>query len=298
MIRPPSPPRRPMPPADRFFCTLLCCLLAGLGSPSARAGEAPAEALQAADQALRNGDPTAAVRLATALLADHPKDSRLFFLRGQAREAAREFLPAVADYTAGLQISPKVAFGYQSRGGVYFRLGRFAESIADFDTFIALSPGQAPHHWQRGISLYYAGRFEDGRKQFELHQTVNSQDVENAVWHFLCVARASGLEKARASLIPIQRDTRVPMMQVHALFAGKALPADVLKAAEAGAAPPGDAGNRRLYAHLYLGLYHEAIGETKLAREHILKAAETTADHYMADVARVHAAVLQAKGKQ
>jgi lipoprotein NlpI len=53
--------------------------------------------------------------------------------------------------------------------------------------------------------------------------------------------------------------------------------------------------NQRLfYAHLYVGLYYEAIGDRKRAREHILKAADDDkADHYMGDVARVHAALLR-----
>src|SRR5207244_2311080 len=141
-------------------------------------------------------------------LRDNPKDFRVLFLRGQAYDGAKDYSRALADYTAGLQLKADVPFGYQNRGALYFRLGRFAESVADFDTYLELLPDQAPHHWQRGISLYYAGRYEDGRKQFELHQTVNAQDVENAVWHFLCVTRASGLPQARAALIPIHGDGR------------------------------------------------------------------------------------------
>ncbi len=118
---------------------------------------------------------------------------------------------------------------------------------------------------------------------------MNPNDVENAVWHFLCVARASGMEKARAALIPIQGDARVPMMEVHALFAGKLKPEDVLKAAGDGG-PVTPQGNRQLfYAHLYLGLYFEVLGDDKQAREHITKAAgEFQTGDYMGDVARVH----------
>jgi lipoprotein NlpI len=51
------------------------------------------------------------------------------------------------------------------------------------------------------------------------------------------------------------------------------------------------------YAHLYLGLYFEAIGENEQAREHILKAAERSKENgYMGDVARLHAGILR-KGK-
>ena len=170
---------------------------------------------------------------------------------------------------------------YNRRGEEHFRAGRIAESIADFDKAIELEPRIAPHHWQRGISLYYANRFADGRKQFELHQTVNPSDVENAVWHFLCVARMEGVEKARAVLIPIPEDTRVPMMQIHALFAGKGTADDVLK--------PARGKDAIFYAHLYLGLYYEVAGDAVSSKKHIqLAAHEYAVDHYMGDVARVH----------
>ena len=53
------------------------------------------------------------------------------------------------------------------------------------------------------ISDYYVGKFADGRRQFESHKTVNPNDVENAAWHFLCVARLDGIEKAQSACIKI-----------------------------------------------------------------------------------------------
>ena len=252
--------------------------------------------LRAADTALKGGQSAEAIKLADKILAADPKDFRALFIRGRAHEEATNSAKAIADYDASLKSNPKAAIVLQKRGELHFKLGNFAESIADFDKFIEAIPEQAPHHWQRGISLYYAGRFEDGRKQFESHQTVNPYDVENAVWHFLCVARASGAEKAKAALIPIERDSRIPMMQILALFGGKAKPEDVIAAAKTGNAAQQD--NQLFYAHLYLGLYFEAIGDAKLAREHILKAAtDFKAEHYMGDVARVHAQVLRKRSK-
>src|SRR6185503_7544 len=195
-----------------------------------------------------------------------------------------------------VKIDPKAPDVYQSRGWAWFKAADMGKAISDFDRYLQWIPERAAHHWQRGIAYYYAGLYEDGRKQFELHQTVNPHDVENAVWHFLCVARASGPAQARAALIPIQGDVRVPMMEVHALFAGKAKPAAVLAAARAGEPAPAQLNDRLFYAHLYLGLYYEAMGDGKLAQEHIFKAAtEFKAPHYMGDVARVHAQVLRRK---
>lgn len=252
--------------------------------------------LRAADTALKSGQPAEAIKLADKILTADPRDFRALFLRGRAHEESKNSAKAIADYDASLKVNPKATIVYQKRGELHFKLGNFAESIADFDKFIEAMPEQAPHHWQRGISLYYAGRFEDGRKQFESHQTVNPYDVENAVWHFLCVARASSPEKAKVALIPIERDARIPMMQILALFGGKVKAEDVLAAARTGSAAQQD--NQLFYAHLYLGLYFEAIGDAKLAREHILKAAtDFKAEHYMGDVARIHAQVLRKQSK-
>jgi len=167
-----------------------------------------------------------------------------------------------------------------------FSRGRFEESVAGFDELIKLAPTSKPQLWQRGIALYYAGRFDECRAQFELHRTVNPDDVENAAWHFLCVARAESPEKARAALLPVGPDARVPMRQVYAMFQGNVTPEQVLSAA--GANP-----SARFYAELYVGLYGEAIGRKDLAREHITAAAAdryASVGGYMYMVARVHLA--------
>src|SRR5438309_431292 len=188
------------------------------------------------------------------------------------------------------------SFGFHARRPNHLRrsAGRVKESAADFDKFLELSPDQAPKLWQRGISLYYAGRYEDGQRQFELHQTINRNDVENAVWHFLCVARRAGIDKARAALLKIENDPRVPMMQIYALYAGKGSAEDVMKAATTGKPSPNELNERLFYAHLYLGLYFDVAGNEKMAREHIVQAAELfKVDNYMGDVARIHAALMR-----
>jgi lipoprotein NlpI len=224
-----------------------------------------------------------------------PKDARAWFARARLHEANQQLTNAVADYDQVLRLDPRLASALQQRGEVHFKLGRIKESLADFDKYLESMPQQKPQHWQRGITLYYAEKFSEGRKQFELHQTVNPNDVENAVWHFLCVARESNLEKARAAIIPIKGDTRVPMKEIHSLFAGKLKPEDVLKAA--GNDQPTTARKEHLfYAHLYLGLYFEAIGDAKTSAEHIKQAAQNhTIAGYMGDVARVHQQLRLAK---
>jgi lipoprotein NlpI len=161
------------------------------------------------------------------------------------------------------------------------------ESVAAFDKLIAIAPDSKPQLWQRGLSLYYAGDFKGGREQFEVHQTVNGNDVENAAWHFLCIAKGESVEAARKVFIPIEGDSRIPMKQVHELFAGKGSEEAVLKAAEEGEGER--LRNHRCYAHLYLGLFFEATGDDAKAKDHMLKAAKDfSMDHYMGRVAQVH----------
>ena len=64
---------------------------------------------------------------------------------------------------------------------------------------------------------------------------MNPADVENAAWHFLCVARQEGAEKARAALLPVGADPRVPMREVYEMFRGRLEPSAVIAAA--GSAP-------------------------------------------------------------
>jgi len=172
-----------------------------------------------------------------------------------------------------------------------FEQGRLQESAATFDEVAKMLPQQAPQLWQRGIALYYAGRYADCRRQFESHRTVNPDDVENAAWHFLCVAREQSPDKARAALLPVGPDSRVPMREVYQMFRGSLSPDDVLKAA--GTRPDG-----QFYAHLYVGLYAEAIGRKDLALKHIKEAASdryAPVGGYMHMVAGVHLKVLSSR---
>ncbi|MDH3719427.1 MAG: hypothetical protein OES79_15005 [Planctomycetota bacterium] len=180
----------------------------------------------------------------------------------------------------------ETAAGHVARGMQRFRENDIAGSLRDFDRAAEMQPQRAPHLWQRGISHYYAGRFDEGRRQFEIHKAVNPHDVENATWHFVCVARQKGLDAARRALIDIdtRRDTRVPMAEVYEFYADRATADAVLKAAKTAGTE-----RARMYAYLYLGLYFEVTDDPEQAARHMRQsAAAKLADDYMHDVARIH----------
>ncbi|HTD68660.1 MAG TPA: tetratricopeptide repeat protein [Candidatus Limnocylindria bacterium] len=255
---------------------------------------------QSPEVVLREIGAAARTNTATALIlcdkavADYPTNSQPLIVRARVLDSARRYPEAIRDLSAALKMEPKFLSLWQTRGEVHFKAGNFKESVADFDRVIELSPDRAPHHWQRGISLYYARQFSDGRKQFELHQTVNSSDVENAVWHFLCAAREQGVTNARASMIKVGPDGRVPMQEIYALYADTGNVDAVTSAAASSRSR-----DALFYANLYLGLYFEAVGNAAKARQHIAKAAvDPGATHYMGDVARVHWKLIQSAASQ
>src|SRR5262245_22983115 len=251
------------------------------------------ELLNQAQAAFGNGQRAEAIALVTKAIEIDPKNFGGYDLRGRFYEAQKEHAKAVEDFTQALKLSPDAAQVFQRRGSEHLKAGHFDQAIRDFDRYLELVPNQKPYHWQRGIALYYAGRYDEARRQFELHQTVNRDDVENAVWHYLCVARLAGVEKARASLIKIQNDRRVPMMAVYALFGGKSTPEDVMAVAKLGAAFPEQLKRQLFYGNFYIGLFYEAAGRGDLARDYISRAVpQAMPADYMGDVAQMHAEIL------
>ncbi|MFN4258049.1 MAG: tetratricopeptide repeat protein [Gemmataceae bacterium] len=252
--------------------------------------------LKQARAALQQGKAQEALTLLNQAIARDADNPQAYLLRGIVHEAQEEHDKAVADFSKTIQLDPKAADAYNRRGSEQFKLGKIKESIDDFDQFLALRPQEAPAHWKRGISYFYVRRFADGQKQFEGYQDVDANDVENAVWRFLCMVPLVGVDKARGDMLQIGKDKRVPMMEVYDLYLGKIKPEDVLAAATAGQ-PNAESRNRQLfYAHLYLGLYYEVMGDARKAYDHLNRATDQhKIGHYMWDVARVHRDLLKAK---
>lgn len=254
----------------RFRATLFGIIVGGLCLPSSLAmAESPADIFSQAEAAAARNDSTAAVRLASEVIEADEKFAAAVYLRARER----------------------------------FRLGLIEASVSDFDRYIELAPAAAPRQWERGIACYYAKQFEKGAKQFELYQTYHDNDVENSVWRYLCMVPTDGIEKARATILPIRNDRRVPMMQVYELYRGKLKTDEVLAACQRDDPDAETLAGRLFYAHLYLGLYHEVAGEKELAGKYVSLAADRKLaenpriNRYMWDVARIHAEQMQKASK-
>ena len=280
-----------------FAAILICGLLAATVSAQDDQPDSNASTLlQKAARQHQQGDVDAALATATKAIEAAPKQPGGYQLRARIHSAERHYAKAVADFSEMIRLDPKGAEAYYWRGRENFKAGNIDASVADFDKYVELRPKAESRQWERGISDYYAKKFKKGAKQFELYQTYHDNDVENSTWRYLCMARTEGVEAARKVMLPIENDRRVPMMKIFDLYRGKARPQDVLAAARAGEPSKEQLHRRLFYAHLYLGLYYEVDGKAELAKKHITLAADKfMIEHYMGDVARIHAAMLRKK---
>ncbi|MCZ2344159.1 MAG: tetratricopeptide repeat protein [Bacteroidales bacterium] len=268
---------------------IMALIVAGITTVGAPTAVFAADPLTEAQTAFQKRDFATARKLAEQAVAADAQNPDALYLLGQSCLRLRDNTAAEEAFTKLITLAPQLWFAHDGRGDARLKLGKFTESVADFDKALEQNPKFAPEHWRRGIALYYAEKFADGAKQFETHKTANPQDVENAAWHYLCNSHVVGREKARASLIDVTQDRRVPMAEIQKLFAGKLTPADVLARAEKVPADTDAGKEARFYAHLYVGLWYEAEGDAKKAREHLTTAVEDyKISHYMWDVGRAH----------
>ena len=114
----------------------------------------------------------------------------------------------------------------------------------------------------------------------------------------LCAAKVSGIESARKKLIPITRDSRVPMKEVHQMFAGKLSAKQVLESV----IPKTDERkpfekltlterSNRYYALLYIGLFQEMNGDMTSSLKSMKRAAKVNplpSNEVMGAVADIH----------
>jgi len=221
------------------------------------------------------------------------QDLRQVYQQYHETSVKGDYTKAVEILTESFKTHPdREVTNIQLRGELYFMNAQIKEAVNDFDFYNKRQPSSAPQNWQRGLALYYAKEFKKGVEQFELHQKVNPNDVENAVWHFLCMTKWKGVKEARKNLIAIEGDSRVPMKEIHDLFSGAGTVEQVFEAAKDGR--PEIRAAHNYYANVYVGLYFDALGENKKAAEYMKRAADNSPfpkNVLMGQVARVHQVV-------
>ena len=177
-------------------------------------------------------------------------------------------LAAIAELRKRENISPGTKMEIAR---VLFGAGAMKDSAEVYDEVLEANPAIKSRLWQRGLALYYADEFEKGVDQFESHQTYNSQDVENSVWHLLCQSRLTSVEEARKTMIHIERDSRIPMKEVFDMFAGTGSPEEVLAACGYEEGKP-EISSEIYHGLIYVGLFYEMTGDQAASQKAMTEA--------------------------
>ena len=243
-------------------------------------------------------------------VASDPANHFAYIKRAQLFDLIGDNAGAANDYTRALGlvgIDKQYADVFQLRGCSFFKLGNLTAAVSDWKTFLKLKSNKEADHWQICVAYALLGRYEDSRAQFEWHKTVNDEDMEVALWHFLCVARTAGLPQAREKLMAAKGEKRVPMAELHRLYQGTGSEAEVWLAVEDGFPDEVERTKREFYANYYLGLYREAEGRFEEAQQLINAAVEIARanEGYIGDspggqlrggdIARVHSQQIQVR---
>lgn len=181
-----------------------------------------------------------------------------------------------------LKIYPFDPRMYIYRGMIYFKLARLQESLYDFNKAEELNPQLTPYLWQRGITYYYLKKYAKGARQFEVDLSVNSLDVEETLWYYLCIAQLENAVSARETLLPVKNDSRSYFNQIYQLFEGRSTVQILINKANTNDL------KEMLYVNLYLGLYYEAENDREKSLFYINKAILYKIEDYMWYLACVH----------
>jgi tetratricopeptide (TPR) repeat protein len=169
-----------------------------------------------------------------------------------------------------------------NRGMTYFKLGKIEKSLYDFDKAEQLNPQLTPYLWPRGLAYYYLEKYAEGMRQFELDLSVNSKDVEETIWRYLCIAKLENATEAKNSLLPVRNDPRLIMGDIYKLYAGDYTVDLLLKKGR-------EQGLQGIfYSNLYLSLYYEAQREKQRSIYYINQAVKHKVNDYMWHLACVH----------
>ncbi|MEO8419494.1 MAG: tetratricopeptide repeat protein [Methylophilaceae bacterium] len=82
-----------------------------------------------------------------------PGAARIYYNRGNAELASKQWPEAIADYQRVITIDPKIEQSYANIGVAHFNLKHYAQAITAFDQAIALSPAYALAYFGKGMSL-------------------------------------------------------------------------------------------------------------------------------------------------
>lgn len=123
--------------------------------------------LQHAAKRLNEGDPTGALALCDALLADRPSDAYALINRGLALLALDQATEARRSFNRTINEDPTLSTAWDGLGKAFFDLGDPAKAADAFRSAANLMTDPAQPLYHRGMALLAQGRFAEGWAEYD-----------------------------------------------------------------------------------------------------------------------------------
>ena len=118
----------------------------------------------------------------TEALRYKPNDPDLHYEHGRALAGRGDSAAAMSELTAAIELNPKDATYYDTRGDGYFDIGQIDKAIADYDSAAKLAPDYPDPFTSRGrIELFHMNRPDIAAKDLATGVRLDPQDVYAAI---------------------------------------------------------------------------------------------------------------------
>jgi tetratricopeptide (TPR) repeat protein len=121
---------------------------------------------------VEKGNYEQAIRYFTEAIDLNPKDAESYYSRGTAYSRKGQYDQAISDYTKALEINPRDAKSYFKRGIAYYKKSQYDQAISDFNKALEINPMVAEAYYNRGITYCKKGQqdqaISDFKKAFEI----------------------------------------------------------------------------------------------------------------------------------
>jgi tetratricopeptide (TPR) repeat protein len=120
----------------------------------------------------------------------NPRDAQLYFSRGSAHCGLDQYDKAIADYTKAIELNPKLGGAYLCRGAVYHDKGQYDKANSDYTKAIEIDPEL---HWAYNykallLATCLDASYRDGSKAVELAK--KAVELSPEAWNLATLAAA------------------------------------------------------------------------------------------------------------
>lgn len=120
-----------------------------------------------------------AVEVYDELIAEAPKEGRLYTLRAAAWSARGDKTKALSDFDQSIQLGYRASHAFASRGMFHAAAGNFDAAVKDFTQAIESSPGDEVSYLNRAAVYVAQGNLELALKDYSAAITANGRNAKN-----------------------------------------------------------------------------------------------------------------------